>query len=508
MGKLNISAFRRLGFLGGKTAFIIAVLILGIAASDKSKIAWDYSLAGNFTIHPELIRIIKEKDNPVSMLSVWPDTMASVISEQLQQVSEIDERIQYTHIDPELDRAVLERYEKQHGELDSYAIHLFTGERHFRIPLNRRLIYTLQQDLGGALVNLNTDSRVPVYFVHGHGELSATEAGANSAAEWQRLLQLHGYEVKNVDAHAIRNAGHLPDDGVVVFAGTRSPVGESIIRSFHTLLRDGGSICVLGNHSLPDDLGYALRLRGIAHGISITRTPQQLETWFDHESPCLPPLVIRSIEQADRGGTQRFDRIVLPKENFLNTTILANAADSGQVIMSPMSTHLIPYTAPDTQDASSATAKQFAKLGTPPFVMYPLLAIPGSLAWLSPPNDESTIGNYHKESRFAIAAAAEYAPHPQSVNPEKKARLLVWGSREIASDPQVAQQGLANANALLESIDWLAHQDTTTVIPEANRDLVQVRTTDDDMSLLLILLLIVMPCLFIGGAMLTWWDRR
>jgi hypothetical protein len=72
----------------------------------------------------------------------------------------------------------------------------------------------------------------------------------------------------------------------------------------------------------------------------------------------------------------------------------------------------------------------------------------------------------------------------------------------------LAQTNFANEQLLRRATTWLARRTAATDIPDAELTAFQINASDSGMFAILGLLVAVIPCLCLGLAMLTWWDRR
>jgi hypothetical protein len=109
---------------------------------------------------------------------------------------------------------------------------------------------------------------------------------------------------------------------------------------------------------------------------------------------------------------------------------------------------------------------------------------------------------------FPLAWALSYAPAKESVREEQGARLVLWGSRQAASDAVLALDSFANQTLLVDLAKWAARREPVSGIPEAESAAFRVDCSDRAMSLLTALLIAIIPCCCIGGAILSWWERR
>jgi len=151
----------------------------------------------------------------------------------------------------------------------------------------------------------------------------------------------------------------------------------------------------------------------------------------------------------------------------------------------------------------------YAALGTHPFDSTILLQSAPADSWV-------------KERAVALLAPAELDQQPalplgwaveslvgsDSVRDERSARLVVWGSRQAASDGVLSQRRFANATLLIDAARWCLHRDRASAIPDAETKVFRVDASDAMLLWLAAFLIAIVPCICIGIAILTWWDRR
>lgn len=219
---------------------------------------------------------------------------------------------------------------------------------------------------------------------------------------------------------------------------------------------------------------------------------------------------MHSANHALLGQGQRFDRLLLGEGQIAQQEPTARVASTNQRVLSPQTTRVIPVLPREWLPRVPDLAERFQAQGTPLFQARILLGLDGDAAWLAPVGSQQppTARDGGNRQGHVLAAACDYAPHEMSVRPEQGARILLWGSRDAASDSVLEQRIYANEDLLLDALRWLARRLPLTGIPPADIRAVQVEATDGQMQLVLALLVVVLPCLCLGGAMLAWWERR
>jgi hypothetical protein len=178
-------------------------------------------------------------------------------------------------------------------------------------------------------------------------------------------------------------------------------------------------------------------------------------------------------------------------------------------VLSPRTCEVERFTPQWLADKDAELAKRFAASGLAPRSATLLLSTAPGDAWTQPlaPMLRAPQGLEQADAR-ALAWALEYPPSAGSVREGEGARIIAWGSREAASDGVLAQAGFANADLLRDMAGWLSRRTAPNDIPPTRLIAYQAALSDRALWLLLGVLVGVVPCVLLGGAMLTWWDRR
>jgi hypothetical protein len=151
----------------------------------------------------------------------------------------------------------------------------------------------------------------------------------------------------------------------------------------------------------------------------------------------------------------------------------------------------------------------YVALGTPPFLAETLMQSAPGDAWVKA-RAEALLSptNVSLQPALPLAWSVESQVGQNSVRDERSARLVVWGSRQAASDGVLAQKRFANATLLVDLARWTMHRDRATAIPDAETHAFRVEASDQLLLWLAAFLVAVVPCFCFGVAILTWWDRR
>jgi hypothetical protein len=484
---------------------LLILLVVAVAAATRAGVALDWSADRRFTLSPRLSEIIRSQNEPVELLAVWGVDQREAnapLEALLKRMGELQPKVTFRRLDPLLQKPELDAFSAKHGEALADSLYVCRGTRTFAISINPSTRFSLQRQVGGALVSL-ADANPPLAIVtQGHGELRPDGGAEHGGNLLVHGLNLAGFQVQIRDATA---ATRPPADAVLVVAGPTGPMGEPGIKLLEEHVQDGGSALILADDRAGDDLTGWLWQHGIALGAPPTTTPD----------PGQAPHNPRRILVSPRNHIKAQE--VIPYHNLAiqggqvnpNHPITVSTALAGQAVFSPWTTPLFPLDPRQFGPAAQTVAEAFTRAGTPPFVSSPLLATVGGDSWdkrrsdpIDPPQD------LDQRPPVPIAWAIEYQPHERSVRANIGARLLVWGSRQAASDAVLSQLQFGNDQLLRSGVSWLARRATPTDIPTADVAAFQVTASEGTLAILVGFLVAIVPCMFLGAAMLTWWDRR
>jgi hypothetical protein len=502
--------------LGGRTALWLLLLMVGIAAADRSRIAIDLSADRRFTISPELTKLVDAQRSPVDLVGIWEakdDDALQPIARALTLIAQRNPLVTWRRIDPALDKPVLEDFASRHRGARGDGLYVCRGERTRLIALNPLTRLVMQREIGGALIALNDEHPPRAALMQGHGELRPGGGANDGCDELAHALELAGWTVALHDG-----SSPLPADALAVLAGPTAALGESALTALAQHMRDGGALLVLADDRAPADLCAFLRQRGLLLGSGYPTgiADGQWSQLLDAAPPTLPAAVVHSMHHYFTGQEAGFPNHRLLLGDLPGAPMIEQGhpatqavAASGVFVLSPRTGEIERFTPERLADKDAEVAKRFAASGLAPRTTTMLLSTAPGDAWTQPfaPTLRAPQGLEQADAR-ALAWALEYAPSERSVREGMGARIIAWGSREAASDGVLAQAGFANADLLRGMASWLSGRSAPTDIPRTDLRIYQAALSDGALWLLLGMLVGVVPCVLLGGAMLTWWDRR
>jgi hypothetical protein len=201
--------------------------------------------------------------------------------------------------------------------------------------------------------------------------------------------------------------------------------------------------------------------------------------------------------------------LLIPADHANPGHAVSNAAATGGLpLLSPWTTPLqvvMPGSFPG--EPGKLLAAAFAALKVPPFSAIPLLQTHAGDVWVKGRADPLQAPETLAPA-LPLAWAIEHLDAGASATDGRGARLVVWGSRQAASDGVLAQGTFANATLLVDACRWLARRGAANGIPEAETAAFRLNASDGALFWIVALLVAVIPCLCIGTAILAWWERR
>lgn len=504
----------------GRLLAILAALALIVAAADRSKAVWDLSADRRFTVSAPLARLLTAQSEAVALVGIWPaddDSQYSSTVDALKRMTVMNPRVTWQRIDTLLDKPALAAFTARFHEAEAPAIYVTRGERAFKIPLPRpmdgRFRAVLQQEIGGALVALADPAPPMLAVVQGHGELRHGGGDEDGNERILRAWQLAGLRV------SLRDLGRerVRADEVLVLLGPTAPLGAADAAAIARHLDDGGAALVLADDRAPADLLALLRRRGLFLGgidraLAESLAQDPAAALAATQSGSLPVLVSRRHFAVGQDAAHPEPNLLCAEELINSSHPVGQAvAGSGRGVLSPWSTPvqvLDPASLAD-QTLGKRLAESYQRLGTPPFNASALMRTAEQDVWPKPRAADLVIpSDLSRLPPLPLAWAVDFQADAASAQAGRGARLVVWGSRQAASDGVLGQERWANARLLASAAAWLANRQAATGIPEADSAVFRVDCGETGLAWITALLAAILPCVCIGVAILTWWERR
>jgi hypothetical protein len=176
---------------------LLFVLLLLVAAADRSRLTWDWSADHRFSLSPALVNLLNQQQETIELVSIWPievDNLARPVMDGLRVIAQHSPHLQLRHIDPYLHKPTLAAFENTYGQANVPAIYVVrpAAKRAFYIPVHSGTRLELQREIGGALVSLAETQMPRISLLQGHGELRPGGGADDGINELLRACELAG----------------------------------------------------------------------------------------------------------------------------------------------------------------------------------------------------------------------------------------------------------------------------------------------------------------------------
>ncbi len=459
----------RLSATSAATALlVIGILVLANYVASRHSARLDLTEKKRFTLSEQTLTILKDLKKDVKMAAIAG--LASGQYERLQdllkQYGHASPHIKWQILDPDADRASLEPYLDMRPTLGSTIV--ACGER-------RELAYTADEEaLTTAILKVTTEEKKKVYFLKGHGEKSIEEYGDTGLSRAKRRLEKEQFEVEEL---VLGGKKSVPTDAdVVVIAGPQRDLLPGEVSALKKYLKDGGRLMVMLEPPPAPSLSEILSDYNVKANNDLVWDVNQYRTGTE-------PVVAQYVQH---------DITRIPGYLAL---IRARSLETDNPPPPPQQPGMPPQPPPGPRAVALGMSSPFAR----------------SL----PPEPEGGFAKKGPVKQLTLAVAvSEQEPPPAPGTDEKeekvkkKARLVVVGDSDFATNQLFKQPSLFNADFFLNSIAWLAEQSKLVSIRPKDRDIRYINLTKNQKVLVFIIAIILVPLAVLSTGIVVWWKRR
>jgi ABC-type uncharacterized transport system involved in gliding motility auxiliary subunit len=464
----------------GSLALAGIVLVAGILSAvnylaARHNIRWDLTAAKQFTLSEQTRKVLGSLKGPLKILVFAREDDFDRFRNILTEYDNAATNVTVEYVDVDKKPALAKQYQVQ-----SYGTVVFDYQGRVE-----RVVGDQEQELTNGLLKVIEGQQRKVYFVQGHGEKDIRSSERDGYKAVSDALAGDNYRVETL---VLAQQGAVPDDAtVVVVAGPQSDLLPTEADALGKYLRRGGKALFLidppakANAPPLANLTALLKEWAIELGdnvvVDVSGVGQLIGT--DASVPVAANYPSHAI-------TERF--------NFLTAYPLARS-------VTPISGGVegrFAQTFVETSSRSWAETDIARLLAT------------GQVAL------EENKGD--KRGPISIAAAVSAtapeagAPAPANGSAaggdtqRKETRVAVFGDSDFAANFALGIQG--NRDLFLNTVNWLAQQETLIAIRPRQPEDRRLTLTADQQRRLFWLSLVVIPGLVIGSGVYTWWRRR
>jgi ABC-type uncharacterized transport system involved in gliding motility auxiliary subunit len=419
-----------------------------------------------YSLSDESAKVAQQINQDLHIRAFYPGGEYAPAKEALELFKSRNNKISYEFIDPDKQPAVAQRYQvTQYGEFQNPmtggafrygTIILEMGGKTERIEKQSEALH--EEDITNALLKLVKGEKKTIYFTQGHGEKSIDDNERSGYSTAKAGLEKENYVVKT--ANLVEQA-KVPDDAsVVIMAGPKNDPFPNETDSIDAFLNKGGSVLVMVDPPPAPSLSDFMKKWSIDVGNNIVLDANPLGRIFGAgpEVPLVTNYGSHKITSGMKGVMTFFPltRSVTPAMN----------PPAGLTVETLFSS------------SERSWGETNIKSGEAKF-------------------DEGV----DLRGPVSLAVAAN-----KDLGNNKKARMVVFGDSDFASNSYYGQQG--NGNLFVNTVSWLAQDENFISIRPKNPDDRRLTMTEAQGRLWSYVMLLLLPAGVLVTGISVWTKRR
>jgi ABC-type uncharacterized transport system involved in gliding motility auxiliary subunit len=446
----------------GANSVVLTISVIGIIAlvnylGSRYQMRFDLTEAKTFSISDQTTNILRDLKTDVKITAFYQENNPSLrqAKDLLSNYTYGSDKVKVTYIDPDRQPAVAQQY-----GVERYGTVVFEADGR-----KEKVTTVGEQEFTSALIKLSKKKETKVYFLNGHGELSLEEFGDKGISKLKESLGKDHYASEALN---LPSKQAVPADAdVVVLAGPRSPMSSKEADLLAKWLDKGGKLLAMVDPTVDPGLNAVFKAYGVELGNNLVIDPLN-HSWTDVGTPAVTNYRFHDITKGMAGVATFFPRT--------RSVSLAKDQPAGQ-----MGAVLAETTPAGWGETNMSNPKMGFDKGTD-------LAGPVSLA-------------------VAVNRDAKDAPKPKDGEKAAQTRLVVIGNSTFATNGVVGQSA-TNADLALNSINWLAQEESLIAIRPKQPQQKQISLTGGQMNGIFTVSVLAVPLavLTLGG--FIWYRRR
>lgn len=465
----------RLGTISIASVLVVLAILVSINyISSREHKRWDLTAAGEFTLSPQSVKVLKSLDSPLKMTVFAREGEFARYKERLPEYEYVSRKVSVDYVDPDKKPAQA----KQMG-IQSYGTIAIEYKGR-----TERVVGDSEQEVTNGIIKVVTGQERKVYFSQGHGEKDTTSA---ERAGYNGIVTQLGRDNYKVDKVVLAQQGDVPADAtLLIVAGPKTDFLPQEIDAIKRYLDKSGKLLLMLDppdkvDSLPltnlialarewaMDVGnnVVVDVSGVGRLLGTDETVPVAATYPNH------PIV------------DRFDLLTAFPLARSVTAVAGGAA--GRFAQAFVQTSARSW-------AETDIAALLAK---------------GQVKYEEDKGD--------KRGPISIACAVAAAAQPPSPpaeggkdqkkeeGPKPEARVVVFGDSDFAANFALGIQG--NRDLFMNTVNWLSQQENLIAIrPKESAD--RRLTMTSSQQLRVTVLVILIPIVIFASGIYAWWRRR
>jgi ABC-type uncharacterized transport system involved in gliding motility auxiliary subunit len=446
----------------GANSVVLTLSVIGIISLLNylgSRYQWRFDLteAKTFSISDQTKNILKDLQSEVKVTAFYQENNPSLrqVKDLMSNYTYVSDKIKVSYIDPDRQPAVAQQY-----GVERYGTTVFEmGDR------KEKVTGVGEQDFTSALIKLIKKKETKVYFLNGHGELSLEEFGDRGISKLKESLAKDHYVSEALSLPAKQQ---VPADAdVVAIVGPRAAIAAKEVDLLDKWMDKGGKLLAMVDPTVDAGLTPLFTKYGVELGNNLVIDPLN-HSWTDVGTPAVTNYRFHEITKGMAGVTTFFPRT--------RSVALAQNQPTGQ---------LGSVLAETTPAGWGETDLKNPKMG---YDKGKDLQGPVSMA-------------------VAVGKDAKDAPKPKDGEKPVQTRLVVVGNSSFVSNGIVGQSA-TNADLALNSINWLAQEESLIAIRPKQPQQHQISLTGGQMNGIFTVSVLGLPLAMLALGGFVWYRRR
>lgn len=464
MGREQIATFllRRSTRYGGNALaaglLLIALLAAGNYVSVRHHVRADLTHSKVYSPSDQTRKVAKALRRDVRVIGFFKkdDPTRAALDDLLRQYADLSPRFKIEYVDPDQKPQLAREYRVE--ELRTLV--LASGEK------VERLTSATEETITNALVRVTREGKKAICFLDGHGERSTANTEAQGLSALKEALVAENYDVRPL---MLMTQEAVPADcALLVVASPEKPLLPNERAAIDAYLRRGGRALFLLDPGRDGGLGGFLAPWGLEVGNDIIYDVNPASRFLGAGE--FFPLVL---SYGDHPITRDFRVATLYRE--ARTVRRGDPGGRGA----------------DVTELAKTDARSFALAGE---------IVSGRR--IDP--------NVDRPGPHSIAVAAEAPAESDTAavegGRERKARLVVVGDADVATNQYIGVQG--NRDFVMNSVNWLAGEEELIAIRAKSPEDRRVNLTRRQDRLVFYAVQFLMPALALVAGVAVWWRRR
>jgi len=471
------------GTIAGAIIFLAIVVALQYIAMQYPK-RWDLTKTGQYTLAPQskkLLEDVRQKKIPVEVLAFYETKdvgSRESVRDLLDQYRDVDPDLKYSFIDPDRDRAVALA-----NKIESYpTLVVKVGQK------DERISTADEESLTNAISRLLRTEVKKAYFLKGHGELSPASTDPVGFSIAKENIEKQNYKTEDV---VLMQTPEVPQDAtILIIAGPKTDLMDSELEQIRNYLKRGGGLFVLLNPFQSPKLCSFLKDYGFITADDIVVDRMSRVLGGDYLMPVITTYMQFPI-------TKNFTVASFFPE--VRSVQASKEAGPNVVVQDLAMTSQVSWTINEEQ-LKSTNANFDEKTGAkgPISVM--------AVSTYTPPETGSQVSKDTSQAGNKPEAADKSSADEKSDKKPKKARIVVIGSSQVASNKFFRLQG--NGDLFMNTVSWLAEDENLIAIRPKSPRSQPLFLQGRDALLVLVVPVVLIPLAWIVAGLVVFLYRR